>query len=193
MGVFYSIIATHEEASFPVRLGDPRVQRIVSDALKQPLCCKSRLALTLLDAQFCLCRWRDCYKKPLAPVATIETVPAVAAAVQGLSNQNDGEQEVNEEQPAAEVDDAKRMEEERTSAKKTAVTAVARAEIARYLRFIIADPSDPVALKSVIEPQLSCSPVFCLPATSAFSLIQVTEGLVANKRRPGTAPSHLGV
>ena len=188
MGVFYSIIATHEEASFSVRLGDPRVQRIVSDALKQPLCCKSRLALTLLDAHFCLCRWRDCYKKPLAPVATIETVPAVAAAVQGQN----GEQEVNEEEPVAEVDE-KRMEEERASAKKAAVAAVARAEIARYLRFIIADPSDPVALKSVIEPQLSCSLVFCLPATSAFSLIQVTEGLVANKRRPGTAPSPLGV
>ncbi|CAE6939273.1 unnamed protein product [Symbiodinium sp. CCMP2592] len=146
MPIFYGIIATHDQASFQVRLQDPRVQSIVADVLQQPLSCIFARCWGKVLGLFL--RWRDVYEKPLAPVATVETVPLAAAALQSLSGED------QEQLPAA-VPDEKELEEKRVSAKQAAVAALARAEVARYLRFIVANPSDPAALKSVVEPQLS--------------------------------------
>ncbi|CAE7247301.1 unnamed protein product [Symbiodinium microadriaticum] len=159
MPTFYGIIATHDQAPFQVRLQDPRVQSIVADALKQPLPCMYIPKAAKAKFHGLFLRWRDVYEKPLAPVATVETVPLAAAALQSLSGVVAAAEEAEEpEQLPAAVPDEKEMEEKRASAKKAAVAAVARAEVARYLRFIVADPSDPSALKSVVEPQLRCSP-----------------------------------
>ena len=199
MPTFYGIIATHDQAPFQVRLQDPRVQSIVADALKQPLPCMYIPKAAKAKFHGLFLRWRDVYEKPLAPVATVETVPLAAAALQSLSGVVAAAEEAEEpEQLPAAVPDEKEMEEKRASAKKAAVAAVARAEVARYLRFIVADPSDPSALKSVVEPQLRCSPSVSLcdfvlsRKAFKFWLIEVACGTEANSRDPRSIVSPVG-
>ncbi|CAE7336079.1 unnamed protein product, partial [Symbiodinium microadriaticum] len=127
MGTCYAVISNHENSAFTAQVADTRVQSILGETIQQ---------------------WQKEYRKPLKPVEPPVSVPSTPATKSESWSKDDVPNGEDDQGPAVECRVKFRQ---RCDAAKS---AVAQAEVSRYLRFVVADPREPVELKAAVEASL---------------------------------------